>query len=52
MAIPRLPRQSGSWARIARPALVNSDGDGITCAPHSCIMLLRYGFWLQETLTM
>jgi hypothetical protein len=35
-----------------RPRRVRSEGEAITSAPHSCIMLLRYGFCAYETLTM
>ena len=44
MAMPRLPGLRGSCSRIFRPDRVRSEGDGITSAPHRCIMLLRYGF--------
>ena len=32
-------------ARMARPDSVVSDGLGMTSAPHTLIMLRRYGFW-------
>ena len=44
IAIPRLPVESGCWARTFLPAWVSSDGLGTTFAPQTCIMLLRYGF--------
>jgi len=45
MAIPRLPGQFGSAARIWRPALVSWEGLGVTSAPHIRIIERRYGFW-------
>jgi len=44
MAIPRLPGQSGSAARIWRPAWVSLDGLGMTVAPQTRIIERRYGF--------
>ncbi len=52
MAMPSDPWLSGSAARMLRPALVWSEGEGMTFAPHSCIMLLRYGFCVNDTFTM
>src|SRR5258706_12772202 len=52
MAIPRLPGESGSLARIPRPALVSFVGDACTVAPQVSIIALRYGFCSYEILTM
>jgi hypothetical protein len=45
IAIPRLPGDWGSLARMARPACVSMDGLGRTFAPQHSIMIRRYGFW-------
>ena len=52
IAIPREPRQSGSFARTALPASVNGLGEGIVRPPNTSIIALRYGFWSNEHLTM
>src|SRR2546421_11085638 len=52
IAMPRLPGESGSRARMERPELVRSVGDGGTVAPHVSIRARRYGFCWYETLTM
>ena len=52
MAMPRLPGDAGSAARIARPELVSSDGLATTLAPQASIIERRYGFCSYETLTM
>ena len=44
IAIPRLPVESGSSARMARPAFVSFDGEGMTVAPNDSMKLRRYGF--------
>ena len=44
MAIPRLPVEFGSAARIVRPAFVSVDGEGVTVAPKVSMKLRRYGF--------
>ena len=33
------------WSRIAFPASVSVEGDGVTRAPHVSIMTRRPGFW-------
>jgi len=52
MAMPRLPGESGSAARMPRPALVRLVGEACTVAPQVSIIARRYGFWLYDTLTM
>ena len=44
IATPRLPGQSGSSARIARPALVSWLGEGMTEPFHKFIIDFLYGF--------
>ena len=44
MAIPSEPVESGSSARIVRPAFVSGDGEGTTDAPKAWIIERRYGF--------
>ena len=44
IAMPRLPVESGSLARTARPAFVWFDGEGMTVAPNDSMKLRRYGF--------
>ena len=46
MAIPRLPGDSGSCARMSRPAFVSDEGLDTTSAPHVSIIDFRYGFCL------
>ena len=43
--------ESGSPARIFRPAAVRSDGLGCTVAPNTCIIIRRYGFWSYDART-
>ncbi|OPZ47551.1 MAG: hypothetical protein BWY91_03325 [bacterium ADurb.BinA028] len=43
IAMPSDPGESGCAARMARPAAVNSDGDGWTVPPNVSIMSRRYG---------
>jgi len=45
IAMPRLPGESGSAARIFAPAVVARDGLACTVAPQVSIMVRRYGFW-------
>ena len=52
MAMPRLPGESGSPSRIARPDFVSSEGLATTLAPQVSIIERRYGFCSYETLTM
>src|ERR1700730_10620836 len=52
IAMPRLPGESGSAARIPRPALVRLVGEAWTVAPQVSIIALRYGFCSYDTLTM
>src|SRR5438132_11651010 len=52
MAMPRLPGESGSCAKMPRPALVRFVGDACTVAPQVSIIARRYGFCSYETLTM
>ena len=44
MAIPSDPGESGSPARIARPAAVSSEGEATTRAPQVSIIVRRPGF--------
>ena len=50
--MPRLPGESGSSARMPRPALVRLVGEAWTVAPQVSIMARLYGFCSKETLTM
>src|SRR5450631_2290658 len=52
MAMPRLPGVSGMLAKIVRPALVSLDGLATQLAPHTCIIILRNGFWSKLIRTM
>ena len=45
MAMPRLPGESASSARMARPDWVSVLGLGTTFAPQVSISTRRYGFW-------
>jgi hypothetical protein len=45
IAMPRLPGESGSSARIFAPADVARDGLACTVAPQVSIIVRRYGFW-------
>ena len=42
--MPSEPGWSGSDANNSRPNSVTGEGLGCTVAPHSSIMVLRYGF--------
>ena len=44
MAIPRLPVDSGSAARMVRPAFVSVEGDATTVPPKVWMKERRYGF--------
>jgi hypothetical protein len=50
--MPRLPGESGSLARIARPLSVSSDGLATIVAPQAWISERRNGFCSYEILTM
>jgi len=52
IAMPRLPGESASSARMPRPAFVRLVGDAYTVAPQVSIIALRYGFCSYDTLTM
>ena len=52
MAMPRLPGQSGSLARISCPARVWSDGLAIHVPPQVSIISRRKGFCSKLILTM
>ena len=52
MAMPRLPDESGFSARIARPALVCSDGLAMHVPPQVSIIRRRYGLESYDTRTM
>ena len=49
--MPRLPGWSGFSARIDRPYSVTSDGLGCSVAPHTSIIVLRYGLVRYEAAT-
>ena len=50
--MPSEPGWSGSWASRERPYSVRSDGDECTSAPHTCIIVRRYGFCRYEAPTI
>src|SRR2546426_10790830 len=52
MAMPSDPVESGCASRIALPACVVGDGDGITSAPKVSMKIRRYGFCSYEAFTM
>ena len=52
IAMPSDPVESGWASRIALPAWVVGDGDGITSAPKVSMKIRRYGFCSYEAFTM
>ena len=49
--MPSEPGWSASSASRLRPYSVTVDGLGCTVAPHTSIIVLRYGFWRYEAAT-
>ena len=52
MAMPSEPEESGCSARMARPALVSSDGLATQLPPQVSIIRRRYGLLSYDTRTM